>query len=135
MIEGTTTVMLLERAVPGIVDARREQVGEIPTVEEFAVRCHLGGAGPTPDRAHHLRRREGVSRGFDLGYVGAPGGLVDGVLVLATFAIDEFPDDVGVAGVLGRFGDHADEKDPQSRVAAVLWPVRNRPWCLQVEFL
>jgi NAD(P)-dependent dehydrogenase (short-subunit alcohol dehydrogenase family) len=36
MIEGTATVMLLERAVPGIVDARREQVGDIPTVEEFA---------------------------------------------------------------------------------------------------
>jgi 3-oxoacyl-[acyl-carrier protein] reductase len=36
MIEGTTTVMLLERAVPGIVDARRDQVGDIPTVEEFA---------------------------------------------------------------------------------------------------
>ncbi|HXS62012.1 MAG TPA: SDR family oxidoreductase [Streptosporangiaceae bacterium] len=36
MIEGTTTVMLLERAVPGIVDTRRDQVGDIPTVEEFA---------------------------------------------------------------------------------------------------
>jgi 3-oxoacyl-[acyl-carrier protein] reductase len=36
MIAGTATVMLLERAVPGIVDARREQVGDIPTVGEFA---------------------------------------------------------------------------------------------------
>jgi hypothetical protein len=36
MIAGTATVMLLERAVPGITDARREQVGDIPTVEEFA---------------------------------------------------------------------------------------------------
>jgi NAD(P)-dependent dehydrogenase (short-subunit alcohol dehydrogenase family) len=36
MIAGTATVMLLERAAPGIVDARREQVGDIPTVEEFA---------------------------------------------------------------------------------------------------
>jgi 3-oxoacyl-[acyl-carrier protein] reductase len=36
MIEGTTTVMLLERAAPGIVDARKDQVGDIPTVGEFA---------------------------------------------------------------------------------------------------
>ncbi len=36
MIEGTATVLLLERANPGIVDARRGQVGDIPTIEEFA---------------------------------------------------------------------------------------------------
>jgi 3-oxoacyl-[acyl-carrier protein] reductase len=36
MIEGTTTVMLLERAHPGVVNARRGRVGQIPTVEEFA---------------------------------------------------------------------------------------------------
>jgi 3-oxoacyl-[acyl-carrier protein] reductase len=36
MIEGTITVVLLERASPGIVDARRSQVGQIPTVKEFA---------------------------------------------------------------------------------------------------
>jgi 3-oxoacyl-[acyl-carrier protein] reductase len=36
MIEGTITVVLLERASPGIVDARRSQVGQIPTVQEFA---------------------------------------------------------------------------------------------------
>jgi 3-oxoacyl-[acyl-carrier protein] reductase len=36
MIEGTITVLLLERANRGIVEARREQVGRIPTVEEFA---------------------------------------------------------------------------------------------------
>ena len=36
MIEGTTTVMLLDRAQPGIVSARRSQAGTIPTIEEFA---------------------------------------------------------------------------------------------------
>ena len=48
MIEGTTTVMLLERAVPGIVDARREQVGEIPTVEEFAAAVTSAALVPHP---------------------------------------------------------------------------------------
>lgn len=48
MIEGTTTVMLLERAVPGIVDARREQVGEIPTVEEFAAAVTSAALVPNP---------------------------------------------------------------------------------------
>ncbi|MGO9078359.1 MAG: hypothetical protein ACLQDY_04880 [Streptosporangiaceae bacterium] len=36
MIEGTITVVLLDRANPGIVEARREQVGQIPTLPEFA---------------------------------------------------------------------------------------------------
>ncbi|HEU5417148.1 MAG TPA: SDR family oxidoreductase [Streptosporangiaceae bacterium] len=36
MIEGTTTVMLLDRAQPGLVTARRAQVGSIPTIGEFA---------------------------------------------------------------------------------------------------
>lgn len=48
MIEGTTTVMLLERAVPGIVDARRDQVGEIPTVEEFAAAVTSAALTPHP---------------------------------------------------------------------------------------
>jgi hypothetical protein len=48
MIEGTTTVMLLERAVPGIVDARREQVGKIPTVEEFAAAVTSAALAPHP---------------------------------------------------------------------------------------
>lgn len=36
MIEGTITVVLLERANKGLVDARRQQAGHIPTVPEFA---------------------------------------------------------------------------------------------------
>ncbi|SDP21472.1 NAD(P)-dependent dehydrogenase, short-chain alcohol dehydrogenase family [Nakamurella panacisegetis] len=36
MIAGTITVTLLDRAHPGVVAARRDQAGEIPTLEEFA---------------------------------------------------------------------------------------------------
>lgn len=36
MIEGSTTVMLLDRAYPGALDARRDQAGHVPTVDEFA---------------------------------------------------------------------------------------------------
>ncbi|WP_086820752.1 SDR family oxidoreductase [Allokutzneria sp. NRRL B-24872] len=36
MIEGTITVTLLDRAEPGIVDARRAEVRSLPTVAEFA---------------------------------------------------------------------------------------------------
>ncbi|QWF85514.1 SDR family oxidoreductase [Amycolatopsis sp. CA-230715] len=36
MIEGTITVTLLDRARPGTLDARRAQVGTLPTVGEFA---------------------------------------------------------------------------------------------------
>jgi len=36
MIEGTTTLKLLERAQPGVVAARRNQVGVLPSIEEFA---------------------------------------------------------------------------------------------------
>lgn len=45
MIEGTTTVMLLDRAQPGIVSARRAQAGTIPTIEEFA--AAVAGAATT----------------------------------------------------------------------------------------
>jgi 3-oxoacyl-[acyl-carrier protein] reductase len=48
MIEGTATVMLLERAVPGIVDARRGQAGDIPTVEEFAAAVTSAALTPHP---------------------------------------------------------------------------------------
>jgi hypothetical protein len=36
MIEGTITVTLLNRMQPGLIEARLEQAGAIPTVEEFA---------------------------------------------------------------------------------------------------
>jgi NAD(P)-dependent dehydrogenase (short-subunit alcohol dehydrogenase family) len=51
MIEGTTTVMLLERAVPGIVEARRDQVGDIPTIGEFA--AAVTSAALAPHRTGH----------------------------------------------------------------------------------
>jgi 3-oxoacyl-[acyl-carrier protein] reductase len=36
MIEGTTTVMLLDRAYPGALNARRDQAGRVPTIADFA---------------------------------------------------------------------------------------------------
>jgi 3-oxoacyl-[acyl-carrier protein] reductase len=36
MIEGTITRKLLERMKPGVTQARRDQAGQLPTVEEFA---------------------------------------------------------------------------------------------------
>ncbi|WP_296333076.1 SDR family oxidoreductase [Reyranella sp.] len=36
IIEGTTTAMLLDRAVPGFVARRKRQVGRLPTIGEFS---------------------------------------------------------------------------------------------------
>jgi hypothetical protein len=36
MIEGTVTATLLNRANPGVIDQRKEQVGKLYNVEEFA---------------------------------------------------------------------------------------------------
>jgi 3-oxoacyl-[acyl-carrier protein] reductase len=36
MIDGTITVSLLDRAEPGVVSARRAEVGELPTIAQFA---------------------------------------------------------------------------------------------------
>lgn len=36
IIEGTTTAMLVDRAVPGFVARRKQQVGRLPTVDEFS---------------------------------------------------------------------------------------------------
>lgn len=36
IIEGTTTAMLLDRAVPGFVARRKRQVGRLPTISEFS---------------------------------------------------------------------------------------------------
>lgn len=36
LIDGTTTPKLMDRKRPGIIDARREQAGWLPTVDEFA---------------------------------------------------------------------------------------------------
>ena len=36
LIEGTITPKLLERAAPGLIETRRAQAGELPTVRDFA---------------------------------------------------------------------------------------------------
>lgn len=48
MIEGTITVTLLDRASPGTVEARREQVGQIPTLPEFADAVAVAATSPHP---------------------------------------------------------------------------------------
>lgn len=46
MIEGTITVTLLDRARPGILDARRAKAGTLPTVEEFAAEVAKAVSAP-----------------------------------------------------------------------------------------
>jgi len=36
MIDGTVTVTLLDRANPGLLEGRRRDVGDLPTIDEFA---------------------------------------------------------------------------------------------------
>ncbi len=43
MIDGTVTVLLLDRANPGIVDARRTQIGQVPIIPELVPRYPLAG--------------------------------------------------------------------------------------------
>ncbi|MEU6269119.1 SDR family oxidoreductase [Saccharopolyspora shandongensis] len=46
MIEGTITPTLLERARPGIIDARRTQAGALPTIYEFAAEIVSAATAP-----------------------------------------------------------------------------------------
>lgn len=46
MIDGTITVTLLDRAEPGVVDARRAQAGGLPTVEDFAAEVARAATSP-----------------------------------------------------------------------------------------
>lgn len=46
LIEGTITATLLDRASPGLLRARREQVGELPTVEGFAAAIAAAATDP-----------------------------------------------------------------------------------------
>jgi NAD(P)-dependent dehydrogenase (short-subunit alcohol dehydrogenase family) len=46
MIEGTITLTLLERARPGIIAARRTQVGGLPTIAEFAAEVVAAVSAP-----------------------------------------------------------------------------------------
>ena len=53
MIEGTVTATLLNRANPGVIDQRKEQVGKLYNVEEFAAEIALASVDDIP--ADHTR--------------------------------------------------------------------------------
>lgn len=48
MIDGTITVTLLDRANPGLLERRRRDVGDLPTVDEFANAVATAATGHTP---------------------------------------------------------------------------------------
>jgi len=48
MIEGTVTATLLDRANPGTIDARKEAVGKLYNVAEFAAEIALAAVEPIP---------------------------------------------------------------------------------------
>jgi NAD(P)-dependent dehydrogenase (short-subunit alcohol dehydrogenase family) len=48
MIEGTVTATLLDRANPGTIDARKEAVGKLYNVEEFAAEIVAAAIEPVP---------------------------------------------------------------------------------------
>ncbi|MGA0846988.1 MAG: SDR family oxidoreductase [Pontimonas sp.] len=49
MIEGTVTATLLNRANPGVIDQRKEQVGKLYNVEEFAAEVALAAVEDIPE--------------------------------------------------------------------------------------
>ncbi len=49
MIEGTVTATLLNRANPGVIDQRKEQVGKLYNVDEFAAEVALACVEDIPD--------------------------------------------------------------------------------------
>ena len=49
MIEGTVTATLLNRANPGVIDQRKEQVGKLYNIEEFAAEVALAAVEDIPD--------------------------------------------------------------------------------------
>lgn len=49
MIEGTVTATLLNRANPGVIEARKEQVGKLYNVEEFAAEVALAAVEDVPE--------------------------------------------------------------------------------------
>ena len=53
MIEGTATALILNRASPGALDARREAAGRLYNVQEFA--AEIGDAAVAPIPADHTR--------------------------------------------------------------------------------
>jgi hypothetical protein len=51
MIEGTITPRLLERMNRGVTQSRRDQVGSLPTVDEFARAIADAATDAVPSRA------------------------------------------------------------------------------------
>jgi NAD(P)-dependent dehydrogenase (short-subunit alcohol dehydrogenase family) len=49
MIEGTITATLLERANPGVIDARKSAAGKLYNVSEFAAEVASAAVDPVPD--------------------------------------------------------------------------------------
>ena len=48
MIEGTVTATLLDRMNPGAIDSRKEAVGKLYNVQEFAAEIALAAVEPVP---------------------------------------------------------------------------------------
>jgi hypothetical protein len=48
MIEGTVTATLLDRANPGAIESRKEAVGKLYNVSEFAAEIALAAVEPVP---------------------------------------------------------------------------------------
>jgi hypothetical protein len=49
MIEGTVTATLLNRANPGVIDQRKEEVGKLYNVAEFAAEVALACVEDIPE--------------------------------------------------------------------------------------
>jgi NAD(P)-dependent dehydrogenase (short-subunit alcohol dehydrogenase family) len=52
MIEGTITIKMLDRANRGSIEQRRQEVGSLPTVEEFAAAIVAAAIDPTLESGH-----------------------------------------------------------------------------------
>jgi NAD(P)-dependent dehydrogenase (short-subunit alcohol dehydrogenase family) len=52
MIEGTITPRLLERQVPGMMEGRRQQIGALPTVDEFSLEIAKAAANNSLESGH-----------------------------------------------------------------------------------
>lgn len=49
VIDGTTTPKLLDRKMPGVIDLRRDAVGSLPTIDDFARAIVEAAGDPTLD--------------------------------------------------------------------------------------
>jgi hypothetical protein len=78
---------------------------------------------------------ECVGRGLDPGEVAPPLGFAHVVVISPCLAVDELAKDVGMAGMLGSLGNHADQKDTQRGVPPILRPMGDRPRGVELEIL